>query len=254
MPAPTERPGAPCWIDLFTSDPAGATAFYGGLLGWTALPPDPRFGGYFVFALRDEVVAGCMRNDGSGGPDTWSVYLASDDAARTAADASAHGGTVHVPPMRVEENGVMAMVADPGGAAIGVWEAGQIRGFERIAEPGAAAWFELHTRAYDGAVDFYRDVFAWDAHVMADTPEFRYTTLGAGDDARAGIMDGTGHMDDTEPAAWAVYFAVEDTDAAIARAVELGGAVITPAHDTPYGRLAVLADTTGTRFRLIGAG
>lgn len=253
MPAPTPLAGAPCWIDLFTSDPAGATAFYGGLLGWSPAPPDPRFGGYFVFTLGDRAVAGCMRNDGQGGPDAWSVYLSSDDAERTAADAAAHGAAVHVPAMQVAEHGVMALISDPGGAAVGIWQAGSMAGFEAVAEPGAAAWFELHTRDYDTATTFYRDVFGWDAHVMSDTPEFRYTTLGSGDGARAGIMDDAPHTTDDERAAWAVYFAVRDTDAAVARAVELGGTLVTPPHDTPYGRLAVLADTTGTRFRLIGA-
>ena len=56
-------------------------------------------------------------------------------------------------------------------------------------EPGTPAWFELHTRAYEQTVAFYRDVFGWDAHAMSDTHEFRYTTLGEGESQLAGIMD-----------------------------------------------------------------
>ena len=52
-----------------------------------------------------------------------------------------------------------------------------------LAEPGAPAWFELHTRDYDTSVQFYKDVFGWDAKTMSDTPDFRYTTLGEGDNA-----------------------------------------------------------------------
>ena len=44
---------------------------------------------------------------------------------------------------------------------------------------------------------------------MSDTPDFRYTTLGEGDDALAGIMDGAGDAGSQ----WTVYFAVADTDA-----------------------------------------
>lgn len=253
MPAPTMTAGAPCWIDLMTSDPEGATAFYGGLFGWAAEPADPRFGGYFVHSLGGKVVSGCMRNDGTGGPDTWSVYLASDDAERTAVDAAAHGGNVIVPPMVVHENGTMAFLTDPTGAAIGVWQADRVHGFELVAEPGAPAWFELHTRDHDRAVAFYRDAFGWqDVHAMSATPEFTYTTLGHEETARAGIMDARGHLEDGQPDHWRVYFAVTSTDDAIARALELGGTVIEPAHDTPYGRLAILADPTGAFFSVVG--
>ena len=77
----------------------------------------------------------------------------------------------------------MAVVTDPGGAAIGMWQPGLHKGFGIFDEPGTPSWFELHTRDYDASVQFYRDVFKWDTHAVSDTPEFRYTTLGEGDGA-----------------------------------------------------------------------
>ena len=63
--------GAPCWIDLFTTDPAASRRFYGDLFGWTSDEGDPAYGGYFMFAKDGVPVAGGMRNDGSSGtPDT----------------------------------------------------------------------------------------------------------------------------------------------------------------------------------------
>jgi predicted enzyme related to lactoylglutathione lyase len=50
---------------------------------------------------------------------------------------------------------------------------------------------------------------------------------------------------------WNVYFDVEDADATAALAVELGGSIVDAPEDTPYGRLATLADPTGTRFKLV---
>ena len=44
---------------------------------------------------------------------------------------------------------------------------------------------------------------------------------------------------------------MSDADAAIARIEELGGDVVQPAEDTPYGRLATVADPTGTQFRIV---
>jgi uncharacterized protein len=249
MPAPTMVVGAPCWIDLYTSDTDKASAFYGELLGWTAQAPEEGFGGYFIYTKDGKAVAGCMRNDGSMGyPDSWGIHLMTDDVERTAKTAPEHGGSVEMGPMEVAENGSSAMIKDPGGSIVGAWQPNRVQGFEITGEPGAPAWFELHTDAYDETVAFYREVFGWDAHVMSDADDFRYTTLGEGEQALAGIM-----ADAAEPSGWNVYFSVEDVDAALERVEELGGKIVEPAQDTPYGRLARAADPTGTAFRLIAS-
>jgi predicted enzyme related to lactoylglutathione lyase len=73
----TTPAGAPCWIDLMTSDPAASKAFYGELFGWTAEDSGPEFGGYITFSKDGATVAGAMANDPAQGvPDGWSVYLA----------------------------------------------------------------------------------------------------------------------------------------------------------------------------------
>ena len=93
-------------------------------------------------------------------------------------------------------------MTDAGQAAIGIWQPGLHKGFGILGEPATPSWFELHTRAYDASVRFYRDVFKWDAHVVGDVPEFRYTTLGDGDAKLAGIMDATAFLADGVPASW----------------------------------------------------
>ena len=244
--------GAPCWVDLFSSDPDRSRAFYGELFGWTSEDAGPDYGGYINFAQDGIAVAGGMRNDGSTGmPDVWSVYLASDDIEATVKSAEANGGQVHMPPMQVMELGSMALLADPGGAAIGVWQPGLHKGFGILGEPGTPAWFELHTRDFRATVDFYRDVFEWDTHAVSDTPEFRYTTLGEGENGLAGVMDASTFLPAGVPAHWSIYFRVESTDAALTKIGELGGAVVTGAEDTPYGRLATATDPTGAAFKLM---
>jgi uncharacterized protein len=250
MPAPTLVVGAPCWIDLYSSDTAKATEFYGRLFGWKAEEPQEGFGGYFTFTKDGKHVGGCMPNDGEAGyPDGWGIHLMTDDVEAIASVTPKHGGTVEFEPMTVGENGRSTMVRDPGGAGVGAWQPGTQKGFEVTGEPGTAAWFELHTRDYDKVVDFYRDVFSWDAHAVSDTPEFRYTTLGEGEGQLAGIMDDSPYPGD-EPAHWAVYFKVEDADATLEKVVALGGKILQPAEDTPYGRPARATDPTGAAFRI----
>ena len=167
MPKRDSAPiGAPCWVDLFTSDPDRARAFYSEIFGWTSESAGEEYGGYFNFAKDGIPVAGGMRNDGQAGtPDGWSIYLATDDVERVTKEAVANGGEVVVPAMDVMELGTMAVVSDPGHASIGAWKPGLHKGFGIFAEPGTPSWFELHTRAYDESVQFYKDVFEWKTQV-----------------------------------------------------------------------------------------
>ena len=254
MPKRDSAPlGAPCWIDLMTSDRERSIAFYCELFGWTSEDAGEEFGHYVTFSKDGVRVAGAMGNDpASGAPDGWSVYLASADAQATADAAVANGGTVALAPMPVGDLGTMAVLLDPAGAAIGVWQPGEHTGFGVVDELDTAGWFELHTRDFAAAVPFYEKVFGWDTHVASDTDDFRYTTFGEGDDALAGVMDSSRLLPEGVPSMWTVYFRVADTDDAVARAVSLGATVVRPGEDTPYGRLAQLTDVTGAEFKLVG--
>jgi uncharacterized protein len=252
MPTRESAPvGAPTWNDLFTSDPDAAATFYTSLFGWKVDDPGPEFGGYKNFTRDGVPVAGFMKNDGQwGAPDAWSIYLRVNDAAATVDAAVAAGATIVYPAMDVATLGSQAMVSDPGGAAIGIWQPKDVQGFGVIAEPNAPAWFEIHTRDYDATLDFYTKVFGWDVHKVSDVPEFRYATNGVEDTAVSGVMDASGFLPEGVPAHWSVYFQTENADATLAKAVELGGSIVMGAEDTPYGRLATAADSTGAIFKL----
>lgn len=253
MPASDSAPsGAPCWIDLFSSDPDRATEFYGAIFGWTAEEPSAEYGGYVNFTKNGVLIAGMMRNDGSTGqPDVWTTYLSVPDAKATTEAAVAAGGQVHLEPMQVGPLGSFGLVADPGGAAIGLWQPGVHQGFGLDSEPGAPCWHELLTRDYAGVLDFYRTVFGWETRTMSDDDSFRYTAMVVGGDECAGVMDASGFLPEGVPSAWQVYIGVEDTDATLAQAVELGATVLTAAEDSPFGRLAQITDPTGASIKLV---
>jgi len=246
-------PGAPCWIDLMTSDPARSRAFYSALFGWSAGEGSAEFGGYFMFLRDGAPIAGGMPNSPEVDlADQWGIYLAVDDARTAVAAAQAEGAQVCQGVLQIADLGGSAVLDDLGGARIGLWQTDTFAGFATRGEPGAPGWFELHTRAYGESVSFYRNALRWDAHTMSDAPEFRYTTLGRDEGARAGIMDASGMLPEGAGGQWSVYFAVEDTDAALAKASELGGSAVMAPMDTPYGRLAIVSDPTGAQFKLVG--
>jgi len=240
--------GAPIWVDLMTSDRDASVAFYTELFGWTCDEPNPEFGGYTNFRLGGEQVAGIMAAQDPNMPDMWSVYLHVADTAATVATAKEAGAMVIVDAMPVGDLGVMGVVVDPGGSAIGMWQPGEHRGGV-VATTGAPCHFELHTDAYDAVLPFYRDVFGWTLSEQPGPPDFRYTLYDIADGESAGVMDASIFPADA-PRGWTVYFAVDDVDATLAKATELGGRTGIPAERTPYGVLAEAYDPTGARYKL----
>lgn len=112
-------------------------------------------------------------------------------------------------------------------------------------------WFDLQTRDYAATVAFYREVFYGETEVLADSDDFRYAVLTKEGEQLAGIMDVGTFLGPDVPAHWTVVFGVESADAAVALSERLGGRVLAPAEDAPYGRLATLADPSGASFRVV---
>lgn len=248
--------GHPCWIDLSTSDIDASRVFYESLFGWTSEGSGPEYGGYVNFSLDGTTVAGCMDKnampDGGGGmPDVWSIYLSVEDANATAEAVTANGGTVIVPPMEVPRLGIMGFVQDPAGAAIGLWQPLEHKGFGIVAETNAPGWFELHTRRFAEDVAFYETVFGWDVFSTGDTDEFRYSTLEDGPAAAAGVMDASAFLPEGVPDHWSVYFSAADTAAKAEEAQALGATLLMGPDPTPFGTLATLTDPTGAVFKLV---
>lgn len=243
-------------MDLLTSDTARARAFYAEVFGWTAAQESQEFGGYFMFMRDGAPVAGCMPKvagvPGMEGPDLWGIYLSAEDAKSTVESALSHGASLREGPTDIADLGVEAILDDPSGARIGLWQARQFAGTSAFGVPGTPAYFELLTRGYAGAVAFYRDVFGWQGREVSDTDEFRLTALQDGGETIAGIMDASRFLPAGEPDHWGTYIKVTDADAALATITAHGGTVTQPARDTPYGRLAGAADPTGARFKIVG--
>ncbi|HVB42250.1 MAG TPA: VOC family protein [Streptosporangiaceae bacterium] len=243
--------GTPCWVDLGADDVARATAFYATLFGWETQAGPPESGGYVMCQVHGRPVAGIGPKMGPPeAPTAWTTYIATDDADLAASKISAAGGHLVAEPFEVMDVGRMCVAADPGGAIFGIWQARAHSGFQLANEPGTVCWNENMSRDFAANENFYRAIFGYSYNNLS-AGDFRYATFKTTGNPLGGIGDlGTLAPADT-PAHWRTYFGVNDTDEAVEIVTKLGGNVLAPAWDSPYGRMAIVSDDQGAVFALM---
>lgn len=239
------------WFDLMTSDAEAARRFYAELFGWTYQVGPAETGFYAMAQLGGRHAAGVGAiQPGNPMPPAWSIYFITDDVDRTFARARELGAQAVMEPMDVMEEGRMAIAMDPTGAVFGLWQGKRHHGAQVVDEPGAMTWCEVNTRDGARAAEFYGQLFELEPRRL-DASEMDYRLLQRGEAPITGVLQMDAKWPADAPPHWMPYFAVTSTDAACARAAELGGAVRVPALDTPYGRIAVIADPQGAVFSVV---
>ena len=241
--------GVPSWVDLGTPDLEKATAFYGGLFGWDVKVGPPEAGGYAIAELRGRPVAG-LGPQQNPGPPVWASYVNVDDADAVFELIKDNGGQAMMEPFDILDVGRAGYFVDPAGAVLAVWQPRLHKGAEIVNETGTLSWNELVSTDIEGVKPFYKAVFGWDAETHGDGP-MAYTEWKLGGRSIGGGMAKPPMMPAAVPSHWAVYFAVDDTDAAVAKVTELGGSTIMPPMDIEPGRFAVVADPSGAMFNVI---
>lgn len=253
----THPSGLFSWCDVALPDVAAGKTFYEQLFGWDGTDEHDPDGNliYVTFRKDGDLVAGlgplppAMAEGGM--PPMWSSYVSVDSVDAAVSRAVALGASVMLPPMDVMTSGRMAVIGDPQGAALSLWQAGDHLGADRFDDTGFMTWNELMTRDLEGAKAFYASLFGW-TYQSSDSAGFEYVTVELGDRATGGMLAMGDEAPDWLPSHWMVYFRVADCDTACARLVDLGGAVSVPAFDSPAGRIAVVNDPQGGTFSVIG--
>jgi predicted enzyme related to lactoylglutathione lyase len=257
MPTHTKHEqGEFSWIELGTTDAAGAKRFYGSLFGWSfddnPMGPDMvytmcKLGNHAACALYQ------MGKDMKGVPSNWMSYVTVNSADETTKKVTSAGGKVIKEPFDVMEHGRMAIYTDPTGATFAVWQPKQHIGTQITQEPGSHCWTELFTNNIDAAGKFYSQTFAWKTQAMDMGPNIgTYTVFGKDntkEGGRAGMMKQPANMKGAPPM-WLSYFAVANVDASAKKITELGGKVLMPPTDIPgnMGRYAIAHDPQGAVF------
>lgn len=249
------KPGTFCWVELATSDDQAAKSFYTQLFGWdftdNPMGPDAV---YTILKLDGKDVGGLFKlmpdMVAEGVPPHWLSYVSVDNIDESAEKAKAAGGTLLKEPFDVATLGKMAVVQDPTGAVFALWQAGTHEGSGIYNVPGSFCWNELGTTDTAKAGDFYAGLFGWERDTQNFGP-MEYTMFKNGDRGAGGMYQITPEMGPVPPH-WLVYFAVDDCDAKVQQATELGAKVMKPAEDIPgVGRFSILLDPQNAVFAII---
>jgi len=245
-----------CWYDLMSTDPAGSQEFYGALFGWTVKPTPMGGMTYDMLHMGDTPIGGIVPLGADDGlPTHWIPYVAVADIKTLCEKVVPKGGQVCVPPTSIGP-GTFAVLADPQGAYISVWENDE----ELVpptpkGTPGLFCWNECMTTDAEAGAQFYASLFPWKVEAMemeVGGCKMTYRTFNMEDGHHSGILDLP--PDAIEGGAkphWLSYVTVDDCDVAMGKAKELGAQILCPPTDIPEtGRFCVIQDPQGGMLSL----
>jgi uncharacterized protein len=257
--------GVPCWVDTWQPDADAAIDFYKEIFGWEAedTMPEGVSGKHYMCRLRGrDIAAVATRPEGAPDVTAWTTYLWVDDVDDTISKVTDAGGSVLKEPFGALDGGRIAIVADPTGAAIGIWQPGAHKGAQLVNEPSAWAMSALTTSDPEDAKRFYGEVFGWDTATF-DTGGAQITLWTVpgyvgGEPQQpvprdvVAIMVPPNPEGEGPPPSWSIDFWIADVDAAAAKVAELGGQVVAPPYDIPGAgmRQGVFVDPQGATFSL----
>jgi predicted enzyme related to lactoylglutathione lyase len=220
-------------------------------MGWTSR--DIPLGEGMVYTMfqhdgHDIAGLGPQQPDQAGMPSVWNSYIAVDDADSLMGRVRELGGTVVAEPFDVFTSGRMAVIQDPTGAFVSMWQARDHIGSGLVNTPGAITWNELATRDPQQAQDFYSALLGW---TFSPGPRPDYRMFYVGDRVNGGVIQ----MDDSWgdlPPHWMLYLSVKDIDEVVQKVPASGGKVHTGIMDAgTVGRFAVVSDPVGAVSTMI---
>jgi predicted enzyme related to lactoylglutathione lyase len=244
------KPGTFCWSELTSTDQEAAKAFYGALFGWQAedipVGENEHYSMQRVDGKRVAAIAAQPQQQADAGvPSLWNSYVSVKDADATAERAKELGAHVHAGPFDVFTAGRMAVIQDPQGAFVMLWQPGETIGAELVNAPGALVWNELQSPDVDASASFYTALFGWKVEQFPAMEE-RYLGIDNDGAGNGGIRD----LVPPSPPNWLTYFGTPDIDEGIAKVGELGGMVLAGPIDIQMAKIAVVADPQGAVFAL----
>jgi predicted enzyme related to lactoylglutathione lyase len=249
-------PGQFCWTELATTNRNSGRDFYTAIFDWVVhevpIGPDSF---YCLYQYDQNDCCGAYTMDEhrrtAGVRPRWLPYVCVEHAEKTAMQAVKLGGTVTAGPGDVADKGAMAMIRDPQGAMIAVWQPRTQIGATNGDLYWRHCWTELSTTDIAAARDFYTKLFGWQVHSQPMGGMDYLSWICEGGPTGGGYQM-SGEQRKSEEPRWTVYFSVPDCDAIAAKVLGSGGTVSVPPTDIPnVGRFAACQDPDGAGFSII---
>lgn len=118
--------GAFCWVDLAATDVDRARGFYGRLFGWSSRRNSSDRDSFTCARISGESVASIYQLSRSGitrqMPSHWTPYIRVDDIDAALGRVARLGGQVIVGPTDIADVARAALIFDPVGAYVGLWQ------------------------------------------------------------------------------------------------------------------------------------
>lgn len=238
-------PGTFSWAELATSDADAAKGFYAQVFGWEYEDNPAGEDQIYSMALRDGHHVAALFTDPRQ-PPHWNCYVTVTSADETTQKASENGATVLAEPFDVMEVGRMAVITDPAGAALCLWEPRAHIGATLVNTPGSMTWNDLITPDPEAAADFYGNLFGWTTEEIPQAGGYR--VIRNGERTNGGMMPLDRERMGDAPPNWMPYFGHEDVDRLAGEIDGLGGRLFNGPMHMPQGTIAVLGDPQGAVF------
>lgn len=239
------------WFELMTSDPEAAIAFYTEVIGWKTQAWESD---YTMWMGSQGPLGGAAPlpepAKAMGAPPHWQANVHVADVDATVARVKELGGKVYVEPLDVPKIGRFAVIADPQGAALAIVKLLTPMAEHDTEKHGEFCWSELFTTDYEAAFAFYNAIFGWEKLLDHDMgPMGIYRIYGRNGKMLGGMFNKPKDM--PMPPAFLHYVQVDDLDAALARAKNMGGTVINGPMVVPGGaRIVQMLDPQGAAFAM----
>ena len=112
-------------VELNTTDVGKAKSFYDALFDWKLEDMPMSDGAYTMIQVGEGTGGGLMKHPVPNAPSTWLAYVLVSDVSASTAKAKSLGATVLKDVTEVPGMGRFSVIADPTGAALGLWQNSQ---------------------------------------------------------------------------------------------------------------------------------
>jgi predicted enzyme related to lactoylglutathione lyase len=252
IPMATGNVGQFVWHDHMTKDPKAAIAFYTDVVGWKT-QPFAGAGDYTMWVGSQGPLGGVTklpdRAAKMGAPPNWMGHVQVDDVDAAAALTKKLGGKVVNEPEDIPTVGRFAVISDPQGAVLSIFEPNASMALHDASKEGEFCWNELVTSDQTAAFAFYSQLLGWKTLQEMDMGAMgTYRIYGVGDQQLGGMMNTP--KGNPLPPSWIYYVETRDLEGSITRAKKDGGKLMNGPVDVPGGRIVQLMDPQGALFAL----